>query len=118
MLQRVMPGLMGMKDIWVLNDEGHHCYRHKPGESAEEDLKGDDRKEAEKNNEAARVWISGLAIVKRKLGVRQALDRGCLVSTSSTTTRCGRIGHWRSTLRRDASRCSGCRASESTASRC
>ena len=74
MLQRVMPGLMGMKDIWVLNDEGHHCYRHKPGESAEEDLKGDDRKEAEKNNEAARVWISGLEIVKRKLGVRQVLD--------------------------------------------
>ena len=74
MLQRVMPGLMGMKDIWVLNDEGHHCYRHKPGESAEEDLKGDERKEAEKNNEAARVWISGLEIVKRKLGVRQVLD--------------------------------------------
>ena len=40
------------------------------------------------------------------------------MSTSSTKTRCGRIGHWRSTLRRDASRCSGCRASESTASRC
>ena len=74
MLQRVMPGLMGMKDVWVLNDEGHHCYRHKPGESAEEDLKGDDRKEAEKNNEAARVWISGLEIVKRKLGIRQVLD--------------------------------------------
>ena len=74
MVQRVMPNLMGMKDIWVLNDEGHHCYRHKPGEDAEDDLKGDDRKEAEKNNEAARVWISGLGIVKRKLGVRQVLD--------------------------------------------
>ena len=49
---------------------------------------------------------------------RTASGGGCLVSTSSTTTRCGRIGHWRSTLRRDASRCSGCRASESTASRC
>ena len=41
-----------------------------------------------------------------------------VVSTSSTTTRCGRIGHWRSTLQSDASRCSGRRASESTASRC
>ena len=30
MLQRVMPGLMGIKDIMVLNDEGHHCYREKP----------------------------------------------------------------------------------------
>ena len=74
MLQRVMPALMGMKDIWVLNDEGHHCYRHKPGEDAEGDLKGDDRIEAEKNNEAARVWISGLEIVKRKLGARQVVD--------------------------------------------
>ena len=74
MVQRVMPDLMGMKDIWVLNDEGHHCYRHKPGEDAEVDLKGDDRIEAEKNNEAARVWISGLEIVMRKLGVRQVLD--------------------------------------------
>ena len=74
MLQHVMPDLMGMKDIWVLNDEGHHCYRHKPDEDAEGDLKGEDRIEAEKNNEAARVWISGLEIVKRKLGVRQVLD--------------------------------------------
>ena len=74
MLQRVMPDLMVMKDIWVLNDEGHHCYRHKPDEDAEGDLKGEDRIEAEKNNETARVWISGLEIVKRKLGVRQVLD--------------------------------------------
>ena len=31
MLQRVMPDLMGMKNILVLNDEAHHCYREKPG---------------------------------------------------------------------------------------
>ena len=31
-------------------------------------LKGDDKKEAEKNNEAARLWISGLEAVNRKLG--------------------------------------------------
>ena len=30
MLQRVMPELMGMKNILVMNDEGHHCYREKP----------------------------------------------------------------------------------------
>ena len=59
MVQRVMPGLMGMKNIWVLNDEGHHCYRHKPGGDDEGALRGDDKKEAAKNNEAARVWISG-----------------------------------------------------------
>jgi hypothetical protein len=30
MLQRVMPDLMGMKNIMVINDEAHHCYREKP----------------------------------------------------------------------------------------
>ena len=74
MLQRVMPDLMGMKNVWVLNDEGHHCYRHKPGEDDEGTLKGDDKREAKKNEEAARVWISGIEIVKRRLGVRQVVD--------------------------------------------
>ena len=27
MLQRVMPDLMGIKNILVINDEAHHCYR-------------------------------------------------------------------------------------------
>ncbi len=74
MLQRVASGLMRAKNIWVLNDEGHHCYRHKPGESDEGTLRGDDRKEAEKNSEAARVWITGLEIVKRKLGIGRVVD--------------------------------------------
>ena len=74
MLQQVMPDLMGLKNILVFNDEGHHCYREKPGADDEEDLKGDDRKEAEKNNEAARVWISGLEAVNRKLGVARVID--------------------------------------------
>jgi len=29
---------MGMKNIMVLNDEAHHCYREKPSEE-DEDLK-------------------------------------------------------------------------------
>ncbi len=74
MLQRVMPDLMGLKNILVLNDEAHHCYREKPGAEDEEDLKGDDKKEAEKNNEAARLWISGLEAVNRKLGVARVID--------------------------------------------
>ena len=74
MLQRIMPDLMGMKNILVLNDEAHHCYREKPGVDEEDDLKGDDKKEAEKNNEAARLWISGLEAVNRKLGVARAID--------------------------------------------
>ncbi len=59
LLQRVMPDLMGMKNIMVLNDEAHHCYREKPSGGGGGYLKGDDKKEAEKNNEAARLWISG-----------------------------------------------------------
>ena len=74
MIQRVMPELMGLRNIMVLNDEGHHCYRRKPGEDVEGELKGDDRKEAEKNAEEARVWISGLELIKSKLGVRQVVD--------------------------------------------
>ena len=74
MLQRVMPDLMGLKNVMVLNDEAHHCYREKPGEDDPGDLKGDDRKEAEKNNEAARLWISGLEVVKRKLGLNRVVD--------------------------------------------
>jgi type III restriction enzyme len=29
MMQRVMPDLMGLKNIMVLNGEAHHCYRRK-----------------------------------------------------------------------------------------
>ena len=74
MIQRVMPELMGMKNILVLNDEAHHCYREKPPDPDEEALKGEDRKEAEKNNEAARLWISGLEAVNRKLGLSRVFD--------------------------------------------
>jgi type III restriction enzyme len=74
MLQRVMPELMGLKNTLAINDEAHHCYREKPGEDELDDLKGDEKKEAEKNNEAARLWISGLEIVNRKLGLTQVID--------------------------------------------
>ena len=73
MLQRVMPGLMGMKNILVINDEAHHCYRAKPDDDGQS-LRGDARKEAEKNNEAARLWITGLEIVKNKLGISRVVD--------------------------------------------
>ena len=74
MLQRVMPELMGMKNIFVINDEAHHCYREKPKDADDADLKGDERKEAEKNNEAARLWISGLEAVNRNLGLGRVID--------------------------------------------
>lgn len=74
MIQRVMPELMGIKNILALNDEAHHCYREKPETEEEKDFKGDERKEAEKNNEAARLWISGLEAVKRKIGISRVID--------------------------------------------
>src|SRR5579864_4946435 len=74
MIQRVMPSLMGLKNILVLNDEAHHCYREKPEVDEISDLKGDEKEEAKKNNETARLWISGLEIVKRKLGLARVMD--------------------------------------------
>jgi type III restriction enzyme len=74
MLQRIMPDLMGLKNILVLNDEAHHCYRQKAGQAVEAELKGDEQQEAKQNNEAARLWISGLETVKRKLGVTRVID--------------------------------------------
>lgn len=74
MLQRVMPELMGLKGVLVINDEAHHCYREKPEESEFDDLKGEEKAEAEKNNEAARLWISGLEVVKKHLGVLRVID--------------------------------------------
>ena len=74
MLQRVMPDLMGLKNILAINDEAHHCYREKPKEEDDEELKGDEKKEAEKNSEAARLWISGLEAVNRQLGLSRVID--------------------------------------------
>jgi type III restriction enzyme len=74
MIQRVMPELMGIKNIFVVNDEAHHCYREKPLAEDDEPLKGDERKEAEKENEAARLWINGLESVNSKLGVSRVFD--------------------------------------------
>jgi len=84
MLQRVMPDLMGMKNILVINDEAHHCYREKPAGDLEftdekgDKLTGDELKDAKarakKDNEAARLWISGLEAVNSKLGVARVMD--------------------------------------------
>src|SRR6266851_2455801 len=63
-----------MKRVVVLNDEAHHCYRRKPGESDEGALDAEDKAEAKKNEEAARIWISGLEIFAGKIGVGVVYD--------------------------------------------
>lgn len=73
MVRRVCRELGNKKNIVVLNDEAHHCYRRKP-EGLEEKLKGEDRREAQKRDEEARVWISGLEAVQTKMGIRAIYD--------------------------------------------
>ncbi|MCK6556745.1 DEAD/DEAH box helicase family protein [Candidatus Binatia bacterium] len=73
MVRRVCRELGSKKNIVVINDEAHHCYRRKP-DGEEITLKGDERKEAAKRDEEARVWISGLEAVKRKIGVKVIHD--------------------------------------------
>lgn len=72
MLNRVANELMGFKGVVVINDEAHHCYREKP--DSDEDIGSDEREEAKKNAEAARLWIGGLEALKRKLGVTALYD--------------------------------------------
>jgi type III restriction enzyme len=74
MVRRVADELMGLKNIVIINDEAHHCYREKPGNDDLDDLKGEEKDEAKKDNEAARLWISGIEAFKRKLGVRAVYD--------------------------------------------
>jgi type III restriction enzyme len=73
MVRRVCRELGNKKNIIVINDEAHHCYRRKP-DGEDEELKGDERKEAEKRDEEARIWISGLEAVKAKIGVKVTYD--------------------------------------------
>ena len=74
MLQRVMPELLGMRSVLVMNDEAHHCYREKPGASVESKTTVEEREEVKGNREAARLWISGLEAVGRKLHINQVID--------------------------------------------
>lgn len=75
MVRRVCREFGGKKNVMVINDEAHHCYRRRLGEGSEEEkLKGDDRREAEKREEEARVWISGLEAVKKKIGIKVVYD--------------------------------------------
>lgn len=70
-IARVCPELMGRKQVVVINDEAHHCYREKvraEGEAdAGEKIDPASREEAKRNTEAARLWISGIEALQRVL---------------------------------------------------
>ncbi len=71
MVNRAFRSLLSKPRVLVINDEAHHCYREKP-ETIK--LTGEDRKEADENNEAARVWISGLEALSQKMSVNAIID--------------------------------------------
>ena len=73
MVRRVCRELGNKRNVIVINDEAHHCYRRKP-DSEDEVLSGEDKREAQKRNEEARVWITGLEAVKQRLGIRALYD--------------------------------------------
>jgi type III restriction enzyme len=71
MVNRAFKSVLGKPRVLVINDEAHHCYREKP---SEEKLAGEDRKEADENNKAARVWISGIEALANKINVNAVID--------------------------------------------
>ncbi|NLX99039.1 MAG: DEAD/DEAH box helicase family protein [Rhodopirellula sp.] len=73
MVRRVCRELGNKKNIIVINDEAHHCYRRKP-DGDDVKLTGDERLEAKQREEEARVWISGIEAVKAKIGVKAIYD--------------------------------------------
>ncbi len=73
-IRRVADKLMGFKNIVVINDEAHHCYREKPDNEDIASLTTDEKQEAKEENKAARIWINGIETFKRKLGVRAVYD--------------------------------------------
>jgi hypothetical protein len=73
MVNRVCRELGSKKNIVVLNDEAHHCYRAKPGED-DEKIFADEKDEVKQRDEDARVWLAGLEAVQQKLGIRAIYD--------------------------------------------
>ena len=77
MVSRVLGDAAGLKNILMINDEAHHCYRHRPVDAIgeeEEDLDADGRDEAKKNEETARLWISGLEAIRAKMPKARVVD--------------------------------------------
>jgi type III restriction enzyme len=71
MVLRVCRELGTKKNVIVLNDESHHCYRRKPADTSKDEvLTG----EAKSRDEEARIWISGIEAVKDKIGVKAIYD--------------------------------------------
>ena len=71
MVNRVCAPFGNSREIIALNDEAHHCYRPRPDEVR---LTRDERQEAKKQSNEARVWLTGLEAIEAKLGVKAVYD--------------------------------------------
>ena len=75
MVRRVCRALGNKKNLIILNDEAHHCYRRKPESTdVDEIITTDEKSEVKAREEEAKIWISGLEAVKKKLGIRAIYD--------------------------------------------
>ncbi len=76
MVRRVTRELGTKRNIVVINDEAHHCYRRRVGvdDTGLDALSGEDKREAAKRDEEARVWVTGIQAVAAKTGVRVVYD--------------------------------------------
>ncbi len=71
MINRAFKSILNKPRVLVINDEAHHCYQEKP---SMEKLAGEDRKEADENNKAARVWLNGIEALSKKIQVNGIID--------------------------------------------
>ena len=83
MVTRVCRSLGRKKNIIVLNDEAHHCFRRKQD------------KKVELTDDNPRLWISGLYAVQEKIGIKTVYDLSATPfflsgSGYSTTTQSGK----------------------------
>jgi type III restriction enzyme len=73
MVNRVCNDLGKHREIMVINDEAHHCYRGNPA-AAKEKMTREEASEAKARAEEARLWITGLEAVHKKIGVKAVID--------------------------------------------
>jgi type III restriction enzyme len=77
MVRRVCRALGSKRGIIVINDEAHHCYRHRAGEPADffpDARTAESKREVKEREEQARVWITGLEAINAKVGIKTVYD--------------------------------------------
>lgn len=73
MVNRVCRELGTGREILVINDEAHHCYRGRPP-ATKEKFTAEESQEAKARDEEARLWLTGLEAVHQKVGVKAVYD--------------------------------------------